>query len=326
MLVKNIIKRLLPGSVLAGLLAALLPGAPAAAAGPHVIDLGTLTGTCCSQAFDINDHGVVVGESQIGTQENPPERAFRWRNGHMQDLGTLGGPRAWAAAINNSGEIAGASALPDGSVHAFRWRPGYGMQDLGTLGGDSVAVGIDEAGNVVGYYADGTGGLGGFRWHNGVMTALTTGAGDPFVPAAVSANGIIAGTTAGVAATWKNGVIQTVSGGTATGVNRFGDVSGDAGQGVFLRKGGVLGDLALPAGSAYGSSTDLNDCADVVGWRTDGYLFRAVWWPKGGAPKLLPGLRGGQTMAWGNNNKGQIVGQSNLNATTGEYHAVLWTY
>jgi probable HAF family extracellular repeat protein len=52
--------------------------------------------------------------------------------------------------INDSGDVAGASATPAGYLHAFFWT-GSGMQDLGTLGGtSSFAYGINGWGDVVG--------------------------------------------------------------------------------------------------------------------------------------------------------------------------------
>ena len=61
----------------------------------------------------------------------------------VQDLGTLGGSRSWASAINDSGEVVGSSYLAgDQNNHAFLYKDGK-MIDLGTLGGtSSVAKGI----------------------------------------------------------------------------------------------------------------------------------------------------------------------------------------
>ncbi len=74
------------------------------------------------------------------------------------DMGTLGGSMSYAQAINNSGQITGASSLtgdPTDSLgnpifHTFLYRNRQ-MIDLGTLGGDtSVGNALDEAGYVAG--------------------------------------------------------------------------------------------------------------------------------------------------------------------------------
>jgi|SRR5579884_32298 len=57
-------------------------------------------------AAAINDRGEVVGSGAAGSK---PPRAFRWRNGQFQDLGTLGGLDSFAYSINASGQIVGES-------------------------------------------------------------------------------------------------------------------------------------------------------------------------------------------------------------------------
>jgi probable HAF family extracellular repeat protein len=47
------------------------------------------------------------------------------------DLGTLGGARSSAQAINDRGQIVGTSDVPDGASHAFRWSATDGMHDIG---------------------------------------------------------------------------------------------------------------------------------------------------------------------------------------------------
>lgn len=128
----------------------------------HAKDLGTLGGYQ-SGASAINNRGQIVGIalngildpysildfgylfSSAGTQT----RAFLWQNDHMQDLGTLGGPDAWASLVNDRGQVAGVSYMnftPDPvtgvpPLHPFLWENGK-MRDLGSFGGSGSPPGI----------------------------------------------------------------------------------------------------------------------------------------------------------------------------------------
>jgi len=118
----------------------------------QIIDLGTLGGND-SAAFAINDRGEVVGGALndildpfsfpgLATQS----RAFLWQDGIMQDLGPLGGPDAFATAINDRSQIAGISmtnSTPNATTsfptfHPFPWENGK-MLDLGSLRGTQAA-------------------------------------------------------------------------------------------------------------------------------------------------------------------------------------------
>jgi probable HAF family extracellular repeat protein len=92
----------------------------------------------------------------------------------MRDLGTLGGHYSFAEAINDRGQVIGASTTEereDSPLHAFMWENGN-MTDLGTLGGDfSTASAINDHGRVVGL-STGPDGRRAFLWENGHLSEL----------------------------------------------------------------------------------------------------------------------------------------------------------
>jgi probable HAF family extracellular repeat protein len=137
-------------------------------------DLGTLPqGGYLSFPFAVNNRGEVVGLAQNTVPDanamlagyGYQTRAFYWKNGVMQDLGTLGsGTDAVATLINERGQVIGVSfnspnpnldplcfgfALTTGS---FIWDTENGMRDLGGLGGTSCTLPFDlnSKGQVVG--------------------------------------------------------------------------------------------------------------------------------------------------------------------------------
>jgi uncharacterized membrane protein len=101
----------------------------------------------------VNDRGEVVGDVQ-NTVPDPTlmypgdgtqTRASYWKNGVMQDIGTLpGGTDAAAALINERGQVVGWSyinSVPSAScifpltTDSFIWDQKNGMRDIGGLGG-----------------------------------------------------------------------------------------------------------------------------------------------------------------------------------------------
>jgi probable HAF family extracellular repeat protein len=107
-----------------------------------------------SFAYSVNDRGNAVGWSN--TTLNPVDSAstmhavFFGRQG-AQDLGTLGGLRSRAYAINNTDVVVGVSELENKDQRAFRYAD-HTMRSLDALPGGtySIAFDINNAGLIVG--------------------------------------------------------------------------------------------------------------------------------------------------------------------------------
>ena len=191
----------------------------------QLIDLGTLGGVN-SRASGINDLGDIVGYSETATESR---RAFLYSDGVMRDLGiplssasainnrrqivgsangvafrldddtftslgTLGGSRSSAAAINDAGVIVGEAmtgASGDTVHHAFIYDGGV-MSDLGTIddGRSSYASDVNAHSEVVGISNTPDGLLVGFAYG---MRRLPTLGGDYSYASAINDAGLIVG-------------------------------------------------------------------------------------------------------------------------------------
>jgi probable HAF family extracellular repeat protein len=165
---------------------------PPICAGPHAVlwdrdgsvhDLGSLGGTANpavegvgNMAFAINDRDQIAGASAL--PGNQTVHAFLWspRTG-MQDLGTLQGD-VWSAglAINDTGEVVGASIdgpVATGNSRAVIWHNGQptdlnAVVPAGTTLYALVAFGINNAGQIVGFGLD----LNTFEIHGFIATPI----------------------------------------------------------------------------------------------------------------------------------------------------------
>jgi probable HAF family extracellular repeat protein len=101
-----------------------------------------------SRAYDINDTGTAVGWS---SRQDFRPRAVRWRDGAVEDLGTLPGHESsFAYAINNAGVVVGEARKFLGSSEAFLWTEKGGMTSLGS----GAASDINDSGWVIGHVLD----------------------------------------------------------------------------------------------------------------------------------------------------------------------------
>jgi len=221
----------------------------------------------------------------------------------VTDLGVLPGYRSsYGYGINSAGQVVGYAETAAGHRHAFLWSNGS-MQDLGTLPGttDSIATSINDAGQVVGVTANGNIEYHAFLWSNGSMQDLGTLPGGHIIS-------------------------------EAYGVNNAGHVVGGAdpfggGTHPFLYANGSMQDLGT-LGGVSGQAMSINNNEQVVGHSSVSAFgeTHAFLWSKGSMKDLgtLPG--GTFSVAFGINDVGQIVGESNTPSGLGNAHAFLWSH
>lgn len=136
--------------------------------------LGTQAGNSMAGASSsgngINNVGGVTGSIQA---YNGADRAFRYGNGVMHDLGPVDAGSNVGRGINDAGQVTGSSTSMKGTQTAFRSNVDGSLQGLGTLGGSSSSGrGINSTGQVTGHSVTGTGHTHAFRYGAGGMEDL----------------------------------------------------------------------------------------------------------------------------------------------------------
>jgi probable HAF family extracellular repeat protein len=310
--------------------------------GGQIHDLGTLPGGYDSWAFAVNNRGRAVGFSTNGTADlysyfyfqifgsstGTQTRAFLWdqQNG-MQDLGTLGGPDAWAGLVNERGQVAGISYTSstananNGTCGAnvpgqdpFFWDKDTGMIDIGTFGGTcGVTNALNNRGQVAGQsYLAGNLTAHAFLWNkrgHPLMKDLGTLGGD------------------NASALWLNDAGDVV--GFADLPNPPGCSGFSCIHHAFLWKHGMMTDLGSVGSDPCSRALSINSKGQIVGFTIavcGGNPTLGFLWEDGGPMIDLntlvpPGSGLSLVEAIYINDRGEIVGNGVL--ANGDVHAFL---
>jgi probable HAF family extracellular repeat protein len=253
--------------------------------GPFVVtDLGTLGGAS-SDAFAVNESGIIAGRAQ---RADGATHGFFY-DGSLHDLGTVGsGTESAALGINRPGQVVGRAVTALGNTKGFIWTAGT-LRSLGTLGGShSAAFAINDLGDVVGSATtSGNAATRAFLYRNGVMKSL----------------GTLGGTNS-----------------IATGITFSGDIIGssstreNASTHAFLFTGGSMHDLGTLGGTS--EALGISDIGDIVGRSAvaSGAMHAFVY--SGGVMTDIGTLGGVNSQANAVNANGQVVGTSELPGTS----------
>jgi len=317
-------RRLSPAFVL-NVFFVLLTAQAATAQKYTVTDLGTLGGIQ-SVGLDISKSGDVTGSSSVVCPGCGSTHAFLYRDGQMQDLGTLPngssseglgisvkrerGARREDLGQKNRREdiqITGESNLKSacsnqcGPIHAFLYSDGK-MQDLGTLPGgiSSVGYAVNRKGQVTGWADEGQN-QHAFLYSNGHMRDLGT------LPGGITSfgidlnNGDSKGERNEEEGEDRQDTVQVTGFSSAA----------DGNEHAFLYSNGTMQDLGTLPGGRYSAGRAINQSGEITGYSaTPDAGIHAFLYSNGSMKDL--GTLPGKSFSYGEgiNRHGQIVGNA----------------
>ncbi|MEP7067585.1 MAG: hypothetical protein ABI789_00030 [Usitatibacter sp.] len=222
----------------------------------------------------------------------------------LVDLGTLGGPGSYGAAVSDSGVVVGCSDVAAGGIHAFIYHDGA-MHDLEPASvGNSCALAVNNAGIAAGRSS--TGEL--VTWSGSAITQLGVHGNVGGINDAGVVVGSFTGGTSTRAFMFANGALVALAGdgSTATAINARGDIVGTDNGSAYLCRAGAMVSLGTLGGNR-SDAKGVNIHAQVVGLSTDanGQPLSFLY---DGAMRALPVP--GNSSAVAINGAGQIVGSA----------------
>ena len=264
-----------------------------------VTDLGVAAnGAIETNASDVNNRGVAAAVTIVSFFPVFEEIGFVSQNGQVTVLPSLGGQFTFAAAINDSGIVAGSANFAGDTIsHASIWdRDLNRVTDLGTLGGSSsAALWLNERNQVVGDSGTANGiDVHAFLWDEGNLVDLGTLGGSTSFATGINNNGLIVGQSDTTLVLDPEFGIPTFHG--------------------FRRDRGVLKDLGEIFGGHFNYAEAANDRGDIVGGADlAGDLTGHAFIIRNGSIIDLGTVPSDtNSAAFGVNNRGQAVGISAL--------------